>query len=90
MIILKIIGIVAIVIAVLFILSLFIYFFNLDMKFAAVLIKPLTAYYNWSKNRREVKNVVCGTLMGMGYDVLNIGLATTPTTELMASTQTLK
>ena len=34
MIILKIIGIVAIVIAVLFILSLFIYFFNLDMKFA--------------------------------------------------------
>ena len=30
-------------------------FFNLDMKFAAVLIKPLTAYYNWSKNRREVK-----------------------------------
>ena len=37
MIILKIIGIIAIVIAVLFILSLFIYFFN----------------YNWSKNRRE-------------------------------------
>lgn len=29
-----------------------------------------------------VKNVVCGTLMGMGYDVTNIGLATTPTTEL--------
>jgi hypothetical protein len=29
-----------------------------------------------------VKSVVCGTLMGMGYDVLNIGLATTPTTEL--------
>lgn len=29
-----------------------------------------------------VKNIVCGTLMGMGYDVLNIGLATTPTTEL--------
>ena len=29
-----------------------------------------------------VKNVVCVTLMGMGYDVLNIGLATTPTTEL--------
>ena len=49
MIILKIIGIIAIVIAVLFILSLFIYFFNLDMK----LITPLTAYYNWSKNRRE-------------------------------------
>lgn len=29
-----------------------------------------------------VKNVVCGTLMGVGYDVVNIGLATTPTTEL--------
>lgn len=29
-----------------------------------------------------VMHVVCGTLMGMGYDVLNIGLATTPTTEL--------
>ncbi len=29
-----------------------------------------------------VKNVVCGTLMGYGYDVINIGLATTPTTEL--------
>ena len=29
-----------------------------------------------------VKNVVCGTLLGMGYDVINIGLATTPTTEL--------
>lgn len=28
-----------------------------------------------------VKNVVCGTLMGMGYDVINIGYATTPTTE---------
>lgn len=29
-----------------------------------------------------VRNVVCGTLMGMGYDVLDIGMATTPTTEL--------
>ena len=29
-----------------------------------------------------VANVVCGTLMGMGYDVIDIGLATTPTTEL--------
>ena len=28
------------------------------------------------------KNVVCGTLMGMGFDVINIGYATTPTTEL--------
>ena len=44
MIVLKVLAIIAVV-----------YFFNLDMKFAAVLIKPLTAYYNWSKNRREVK-----------------------------------
>ena len=29
-----------------------------------------------------VKNVVCGTLLGIGYDVINIGLATTPTTEV--------
>ena len=29
-----------------------------------------------------VRGIVCGTLMGMGYDVVDIGLATTPTTEL--------
>lgn len=29
-----------------------------------------------------VRNIVCGTLTGMGYDVIDIGLATTPTTEL--------
>lgn len=29
-----------------------------------------------------VRNVVCGTLMGCGLDVIDIGLATTPTTEL--------
>ena len=29
-----------------------------------------------------VRDVVCGTLVGMGYDVIDIGLATTPTTEL--------
>ena len=33
-----------------------------------------------------VDQVVCGTLMGMGYDVVNIGLASTPTTELTVST----
>ena len=55
MIVLKVLAIVAIVLVALFLLTLVIYFFNLDMKFAAVLIKPLTAYYNWSKNRREVK-----------------------------------
>ncbi len=29
-----------------------------------------------------VRNVVIGTLMGMGFDVVDIGLATTPTTEV--------
>ena len=29
-----------------------------------------------------VDNIVSGTLIGMGFDVVNIGLATTPTTEL--------
>ena len=29
-----------------------------------------------------VRSVVCGTLIGMGFDVIDIGLATTPTTEL--------
>ena len=33
-----------------------------------------------------VDSVVCGTLMGIGYDVVNIGLATTPTTELAVRT----
>ena len=55
MIVLKVLAIIAILLVALFLLTLVIYFFNLDMKFAADLIKPLTAYYNWSKNRREVK-----------------------------------
>ena len=29
-----------------------------------------------------VNHIVCGTLMGMGFDVVDIGLASTPTTEL--------
>ena len=29
-----------------------------------------------------VRQIVCGTLIGMGFDVTDIGLATTPTTEL--------
>ena len=29
-----------------------------------------------------VREIVCGTLLGMGFDVTDIGLATTPTTEL--------
>ena len=55
MIVLKVLAIIAIVLVALFLLTLVIYFFNLDMKFAASLIKPLTAYYNWSNNRREKK-----------------------------------
>lgn len=31
---------------------------------------------------KMVQQVVCGTLMGMGFDVTDIGLASTPTTEL--------
>ena len=34
-----------------------------------------------------VRNIVCGTLMGIGYDVVNIGMATTPTTELAVAMQ---
>ena len=29
-----------------------------------------------------VRDIVCGTLVGMGYEVIDIGLATTPTTKL--------
>ena len=29
-----------------------------------------------------VRSVVCGTLLGIGFDVIDLGLATTPTTEL--------
>lgn len=29
-----------------------------------------------------VSHIVCGTLLSMGFDVLNIGLASTPTTEI--------
>ena len=29
-----------------------------------------------------VRDIVCGTLVGMGYEVIDIGLSTTPTTEL--------
>lgn len=51
----KIIGIILLVFVVLFLLSIVIYFFNLDMKFASKLIKPLTAYYDWSKQKRDKK-----------------------------------
>lgn len=56
MIFLKIIVIAVMVFILLFLLSLVIYFFNLDMKLACKLIKPLTKYYDWSKARREKKH----------------------------------
>ena len=34
-----------------------------------------------------VNQVVIGTLLGMGFDVVNIGLATTPTTEIAVTTE---
>lgn len=36
---------------------------------------------------RMVLNLVVGTLTGMGFDVVNIGLATTPTTELAVTAE---
>lgn len=34
-----------------------------------------------------VSHCVCGTLMGMGFDVVDIGLATTPTTEIAVTAE---
>jgi len=36
-----------------------------------------------------VNQLVVGTLLGMGFDVVNIGLATTPTTELAVTMEKL-
>jgi len=55
MIFLKILLILAIIFVCLFLLTLIIYFYNLDMKFAASLTKPLTWWYDWSKRRRDKK-----------------------------------
>lgn len=52
---LKIATIVLIVLLILFLLSLVIYFFNLDMKFAAAATPLLTKYYDWSREKREKK-----------------------------------
>ena len=52
---LNIIGIILAVFVGLFLLTFIIYFFNLDMKFAALLIKPLTAWYDFTKRRRDNK-----------------------------------
>lgn len=56
MIALKIILIILAVIFILFLLSLVIYFFNLDMKFAAVMTPVMNKYYDWQKHKRELKN----------------------------------
>ena len=53
MIVLKIVLIVLAVLFVLFLLSLVIYFFNLDMKFAAAMTAVMNKYYDWQKHRRE-------------------------------------
>ena len=58
------------------------------------IVKFTTAYATFIGGRRivvgrdgrlsgpMVRDIVCGTLVGMGYEVIDIGLATTPTTEL--------
>lgn len=53
MIVLKIILIILAVIFALFLLSLAIYFFNLDMKFAAAMTPVMNKYYDWQKRKRE-------------------------------------
>lgn len=53
MIALKIILIILAVIFILFLLSLVVYFFNLDMKFAAAMTPMMNKYYDWQKHRRE-------------------------------------
>ena len=55
MIVMKILGIVFTVLVAFFVLTFIIYFFNLDMKLMAALIKPMTKYYDWSKARRDAK-----------------------------------
>lgn len=57
MIVLKIMGIVFAVLIVLFAVTFVIYFLNLDMKLMALLIKPMTKYYDWSKARRDAKEL---------------------------------
>ncbi len=56
MIAIKIILIILAIIFVLFLLSLVIYFFNLDMKFAAAMTPVMNKYYDWQKHKRESKH----------------------------------
>lgn len=53
MLILKIFLILAIVLCVLFLLSLIIYFFNLDMKFAAKMTPLMIKYYDRKRNKKK-------------------------------------
>lgn len=53
MIALKVILIILAAVFTLFLLSLIIYFFNLDMKFAAAMTPMMNKYYDWRKRRRE-------------------------------------
>lgn len=55
MIVLKIILIAFAVLFALFLLSLVIYFFNLDMKFAAAMTPVMNKYYDWRKHRGRKK-----------------------------------
>ena len=43
------------VLSALFLLSLAIYFFNLDMKFAAAMTPVMNKYYDWQKRKKEAK-----------------------------------
>lgn len=55
MLILKIVGILAIVFVCLFVLTLIIFFFNLDVKFAAMLVPVLNWYHDKMAIRRQKK-----------------------------------
>ncbi len=55
MLLLKILLIAAIVLAVLFVLSLLIYFFNLDMKAAALIMPVLEKLYDRADRKRKAK-----------------------------------
>ena len=55
MIVLKILLVILAVLSALFLLSLAIYFFNLDMKFAAAMTPVMNKYYDWQKRQKEAK-----------------------------------
>lgn len=55
MIALKIFVIALAVLFALFLLSLAVYFLNLDMKFAAAITPVMNKYYDWQKRKRQAK-----------------------------------